>query len=276
MSVADAAQSLKLGPRQVDALENEDWSSLPGNTMIRGFVRNYARLLGLDADVLMRELDAAHLERTVQLEVSAGTSATLPQPGARVERRDYLMIMGGLLLVGLAALAYFTVPADFWRAQLSALLNRRSASPPVAEQPAAPAPPSTAQPSPPLAPPSAASSGEAPAAVTTPGQSVTILAAPNAVVLTEGSAARPGASSAPGSATLSLRFEEPGWAEVRDARGQIVFSGVSTAGSSREISGQPPFSLVVGNAAHVSVYYQGRVIDLAAHRKGDVARLTLE
>jgi cytoskeleton protein RodZ len=44
------AQSLKLGPRQVAALENEDWQSLPGNTMIRGFVRNYARLLNIDVE----------------------------------------------------------------------------------------------------------------------------------------------------------------------------------------------------------------------------------
>lgn len=274
MSVADAAQSLKLGPRQVEALENEDWSALPGNTMIRGFVRNYARLLGLDCDALMRALDAAHLERTVQLEVSAGTSATLPQPGARVERRDYLTIIGGLLLVGLAVLAYITVPADFWRTQMSILLKWRSAPPPSVAEPqqAPPAPASIAQSSPSPAPPPATGSGEAPG----PGQSVTVLAAPNAVVLSEGLAAKPSASSAPGLTALSLSFREPGWAEVRDARGQIVFSGVSAAGSSREISGQPPFSLVVGNAAHVSVHYQGRMIDLAAHSKGDVARLTLE
>lgn len=116
MSVTEAAQSLKLGPRQVEAIEAEDWASLPGNTMIRGFVRNYARVLGIDADLLMRGLDAAQLQRAAHLEVSAGTTASLPHSvSRRVERRDYLAVLAGLLLLGLAALAYFYIPKDLWQ-----------------------------------------------------------------------------------------------------------------------------------------------------------------
>ena len=128
MTVADAAQSLKLGPRQVEALEAQDWSSLPGNTMIRGFVRNYARLLSLDPDELMRELDAAHLQRTVELDVSAGTTATLPPTVRRVERRDYLAIIAGLILLVLAGLAYYYVPADFWQSQMAAWIGSRASA----------------------------------------------------------------------------------------------------------------------------------------------------
>jgi cytoskeleton protein RodZ len=75
--VPEVAQSLKLAPRQVAAIESEDWGALPGNTMIRGFVRNYARVLNLDADALMRGLDATRMQRTLQLEASAGTSSHL-------------------------------------------------------------------------------------------------------------------------------------------------------------------------------------------------------
>ncbi|WP_291981742.1 helix-turn-helix transcriptional regulator [Candidatus Accumulibacter sp. ACC005] len=90
ITLAEAAQSLKLAPRQVAAIESEDWASLPGNTMIRGFVRNYARVLNLDADALMRALDATRMQRTLQLEASAGTSSHLPQASNQAERRDYL------------------------------------------------------------------------------------------------------------------------------------------------------------------------------------------
>jgi cytoskeleton protein RodZ len=86
MSLAEAAQSLKLAPRQVEALEAEDWAALPGNTMIRGFVRNYARLLNIDSDLLMRGLDAAQLQQTLQLEASAGTTASLPHSAAAAGR----------------------------------------------------------------------------------------------------------------------------------------------------------------------------------------------
>jgi cytoskeleton protein RodZ len=121
MSLAEAAQSLKLGSAAGGSPRSRGLGSvLPGNTMIRGFVRNYARLLNIDSDLLMRGLDAAQLQQTLQLEISAGTSASLPQAGRRVERRDYLAVLAGLLLLSLAVLAYFYVPADFWQEKMAA------------------------------------------------------------------------------------------------------------------------------------------------------------
>ena len=246
LSIADAAQALKLGPRQVEALEAENWPALPGNTMIRGFVRNYARLLGIDSDQLMHGLDAAQLQQTAQLQVSAGTSASLPYSGSRrVERRDHLAIIAGLLLLALALLAYFYLPAELWQERLTALLGRNTVQAPAQA-------------------PAAAISAAAPAAS---GESVTVLATPNTTVL---------ADSAAGVRGIRLSFARPAWVEIRDGRGQTVFSEMGQAGSQRVVEGQPPFSLVVGNAANVTVEYQGKVLDLTQHSKGDVARLTLE
>jgi len=259
MSLAEAAQSLKLAPRQVEALEAEDWAALPGNTMIRGFVRNYARLLNIDSDLLMRGLDAAQLQQTLHLEISAGTSASLPQAGRRVERRDYLAALAGMLLLSLAVLAYFYVPADFWRDKIGGLLGRGASQAPVE----APAPP------PVVAVPKAAATGE----------SVTVLATPHATLLSDMAAApiRPaGGAAAPAGGGLKLSFAQPAWVEVRDGRGQTIFAELGSAGSQREIDGQPPFSLVVGNATHVKLEYRGRAIELAPRSKDDVARLTVE
>lgn len=58
LSVTDIAQALKFSPRQVEALEADDFAALPGNTAVRGFVRSYARFLKLDADTLLHRLDA--------------------------------------------------------------------------------------------------------------------------------------------------------------------------------------------------------------------------
>jgi cytoskeleton protein RodZ len=254
MSVAEAAQALKLGPRQVEALEAEDWKSLPGSTMIRGFVRNYARLLNIDADALMRGLDAARLQQKAQLEASAGTTASLPHSGRRrVERRDYIAVLSGLALLGLAVLAYFYVPPDLWQSQLAALVDRKPAPAPLENTAPAPSsePASTA-----LAAPKAG-----------PGESVTVLSAPHATVLSDAPVAGGG---------LKLSFAQAAWVEIRDARGQVLLSGLSPAGSQREVDGQPPFSLVVGNSTQVTVQYRGKVIELAPHSSGEVARLTVE
>ena len=55
--MADVAQTLKLGVRQVEAPLGRDLGRLPGATFIRGFVRNYARLVEIDAGPLMEQLD---------------------------------------------------------------------------------------------------------------------------------------------------------------------------------------------------------------------------
>lgn len=261
LSVADAAQALKLGPRQVMAIESEDWATLPGTTMIRGFVRNYARLLNLDIDLLMRGLDAQQLQQTAHLEVSAGTSASLPSSnGRRVERRDFLAIFAGLAVLVVALAAYYFVPHDYWHDKWATLVGSRS-SPTIAE---------------PVAPPPVEST---PGAATSSGVPITVLATPNPVVLPDAAnGARPAgpADSASAARVLKLSFRQPAWVEIRDGRGEVLLSGLNSGGSQREIAGQPPFALVVGNAGQVTLEYQGRVIDLASRSKDDVARLTLE
>ena len=49
MSVEDVARQLRLSVRQITALEEDDYSKLSGGTFLRGFVRNYAKLVQVDA-----------------------------------------------------------------------------------------------------------------------------------------------------------------------------------------------------------------------------------
>jgi cytoskeleton protein RodZ len=58
MSIDTVAQQLKLAPRQVRALEAGEFSHLPGRTFVRGFIRNYARLLRLDPEQVLGALPA--------------------------------------------------------------------------------------------------------------------------------------------------------------------------------------------------------------------------
>jgi cytoskeleton protein RodZ len=60
------AQQLKLAPRQVQALEDDDYAKLPGRTFVRGFVRNYARLLQLDPDDVVALLPGADVAPSLE------------------------------------------------------------------------------------------------------------------------------------------------------------------------------------------------------------------
>ncbi len=280
MSVADVAQLLKISYRQVDALESDNWDALPGQTFVLGFIRNYARLLHLDATPLLQQIKAAQTPDNPNIVLPEASAASLPQPG-QGKRRDLAAVAGAGLMVGVAVAAYFLVPADFWQSAPE--------PEPVAETAAAEAEP---EPAFPPAPPAegnsrdAAATGtpeQAPAAVVPPAAAVApapvAAAAPAAVAAPAPVTVSPPAPSgavAAGQARFKFRFEQPSWVEVKDKSGQIVFSQLSPAGSEREVEGVPPFSLVVGNASHVKLTYKGRDVPLEPRSKDDVARVSLD
>jgi len=256
LTVADVAKAIKLGRRQVEAIEADDWPSLPCTTIIRGFVRNYARLLELDPDHLMSVLDNLKMPQAPELEMSVGTPVSIPQDG-EVDRREYVRVLSGLIVLVLAVLAYFFLPQELLNSALSALKAATQSRDDAAEKIVAPGS-------------DAAKSSEA------------VVVSPATSVLPQGSAAlplqsAPGSPAAPASANvLQFSFAQPSWVEVRDHSGEIIFSQLSQADSQREIQGQPPFALVIGNASHVTLQYKGKTVDLSLRSKDDVARLTLE
>ena len=58
--------------------------------------------------------------------------------------------------------------------------------------------------------------------------------------------------------TLKFRFKGASWVEIRDARGKVILSKLNPAGSEAEVSGKPPFSVIVGNAPEVELFYNNQ------------------
>jgi len=283
MAVADVAAVLKLSPRQIHALEAGDWSALPGNAFIRGFVRNYARAVELDAEALLADLEAPVIQPP-RLDLPQNIAAVMP-PTGQAQKRDYAAVLAGLVLVAVAIVAYFVVPPDFWRSvanepTAATEAAREPVAVPVVVQPIAGEPAQAAAPGTPdatVAPAAAAgdalpSAAAAPAAPATPLPVSTAESQPAAAPL----AAAVAASPAPSAQALRFRFEQPSWVEVRDRSGQIIHSELNAAGSELAVEGRPPFALVVGNASHVALSYKGRAVELQPRSKDDVARFTVE
>src|SRR5271165_1556130 len=59
ISLDELTKSTRISQRFLEALENEDWSKLPGGVFGRGFVRTIASYLGLDEEELLGEYDMA-------------------------------------------------------------------------------------------------------------------------------------------------------------------------------------------------------------------------
>jgi len=79
-----------------------------------------------------------------------------------------------------------------------------------------------------------------------------------------------------GSAQLHFVFEDDSWVEIKDGAGQVIFAQLGRAGSERTVKGNPPLSVIVGNAHGVRLTYREKVVDLGPYIRVDVARVVLE
>jgi hypothetical protein len=76
LSQADVAAQLRLHKRQIKAIEEEDLAALPEGPFVRGYVRNFARLVDLPAEPLLSLLNAAS-KPTDPLHGNGGGAATV-------------------------------------------------------------------------------------------------------------------------------------------------------------------------------------------------------
>lgn len=261
MNCSDVAQALKFSTRQIELVEANAWSLLPGQTFVRGFVRNYARLLKLDAEPLLKELESAAMPKAAVLDIPRPTDATLPQQG-RVQKRDYAAVLGALALVALAVAAYFFVPDDLWSGELAKL--KAVLAPPAEEsrpvETVAVSSPSAVKD---LVPPAVDGAAASAAA-----------SAPSAPEAAQAAATPLPAATGP----LRFEFDKASWIEVRDGKGAVVMSQQGAAGTAQDVEGNPPFSVVIGDGRNVRLTYRDHPIDLGPfiNVQSNVARLTIE
>ncbi|WP_026911971.1 helix-turn-helix domain-containing protein [Patulibacter minatonensis] len=60
IDIAEVESRTKIRAKYLRALENEEWSLLPGTTFVKSFLRTYAEALGLDAKLLVEEYKFRH------------------------------------------------------------------------------------------------------------------------------------------------------------------------------------------------------------------------
>ncbi|MCQ9373334.1 DUF4115 domain-containing protein [Methyloversatilis sp. XJ19-13] len=263
MSIDSVGRAIKLAPRQVEAIEADDFDSLMSPTYVRGFIRNYAALIGLDAQTLLGSLDQQHVRATPQLIEQANVGVAMPVQSARRKWLLPLLAMSVPVLAGLALYVWF----EFWPADVpvtgQADISRIDPSP--LDGPASPDATDSvrfdqvdASASDVLPPPAELSSDAASDAIatTTPPEAV--------------------AAAAPGQHRLEFTFSTDSWVEIRDASDAILLSDLNRSGSTRTVNATFPVSLVIGNARSVTLKVDGQPHDLGPSIKVDVARLRLE
>jgi cytoskeleton protein RodZ len=262
LSIADVAQAIKFSPRQIEAIESDDFDKLAGATFVRGFMRSYAKFLHIDPQPLLAILDQHSPQADATIRVPQDTGAALPQTGNKPAHIPYLLL--------LALLATIIAAAFFWTSTRSIPIAKRSMDvpSPVVSAPVVAQPVTTAVEPAPVGP-------GGPSLQYAPGMqgAPTAQSAQSAQSDAMAQAALP---IDPEHHLLTFTFADKSWVEVKDASQRIIFAQINDPGSRQVVSGKPPFALVIGNASNVQLQYDERQIDLRPHIRVDVARLNLE
>ena len=252
LSVGDMAARLRLHVNQVRAIEGENLAQLPEPAYVRGFVRSYARSLGLDPAPLIDDLNSKLAPAAASVvDGRAKARASSPVRAAARERASRSLVLG-LSLVGLVALG-----ALGWYATRQPQQPQAALAPAVAPASSvAPVPPTTATEAPGTESASAGSDAQ-PAAATEP-------------------APAPSQPMDEAGALLLLSFSGSSWVEVTDASGKVVVSQTAGAGEAIQPVGRPPFSVVIGDAAQATVKVRGAAFDLEPVTRANIARFTVK
>ena len=309
-SLAEVALKLNLTVNSLSNLEAGDFDKLPGHTFARGYIRAYAKLLGMDQAVLVQQFDQS--TGTDSKGSSVHSLGRIEEP-VRVSH-TILRIVSLLLLVAVVGGGFV-----WWQDQTSlrtkdlislapehvevegadgttqihpldepedqavaegeaqnatalALPQADSATPAPAETPApAPVAPTAA------APTAATPVTPAPAVPAAPAVAAPTVTAPVApsVAAPTAAAPAPAAPAVAGQGQVQLQFTADCWTRVTDGNGKVLLSGLKRKGESVSLNGKPPFSVRLGYARGAQVSYNGQAVNVAPFTSGETARLKL-
>ncbi len=305
--LAKIASELHLTNAVVEALEADDFQNVGARVFVRGYLRNYARVVGMPVESVLRQFDEKWPDDAARHSM-VRESPTLPADGG--PSRGWAGAMTWFLVLGLVVLFLM-----WWRGYLDEIVPEQIRSSIVAngpatsvlvtpeEEAAVPLPldeglmledgglrlPSrsleeaveTELPAADTATTSGAGSYEQGSAAALDQASPVQDSVATAVTAVgsespERSEAAEGAPVVDGSKQIVMTFNAACWVDVRDSERKFKLFGEVPKGSRKVLGGQPPYKVVIGNAGAVSITVNGKPFDLMPYAKGNVARFTLD
>jgi len=307
-SLAEVALKLNLTTTSLGNLEAGAFDKLPGHTFARGYIRAYAKLLGIDQTVLVQEFDqftgtdsqGSNVHGLGRIEEPVRVSHTILRI---VSLLLLIAVIGGGFVwwqdqtsqrgkdVASNAMEHVEVESADGTTQIHPLdepedqavvqaqtAPEGQANPDLqAGQPAAEA----------SADPAATAGAQVPAAPAAPIASTHTPAHTPAVPAQVPATTAPVAPAAPAAAAptapvlvagdgrVQITYVADCWTQVTDGNGKVLFSGLKRKGDTLDQGGKPPLTLRLGFARGAQVAYNGQPVDIAPFTSGETARLKL-
>ncbi|MGF1725081.1 cytoskeleton protein RodZ [Photobacterium nomapromontoriensis] len=296
-SQKDVASRLRLRQSVVNDIENNNFEETQLATFTRGYVRSYAKFVGLDENEVLVKLDFHGHAQPQEQEMQSFSRRTKREAhDSRIMRLTWALAAVFIGVTGvwwwqslqIAPDAELAVPTSQQTPPLDESLANAGRDNTVALTP------NTSNGNPELAVHSTAEP------VTESNTTIDVAAEPQAhfddsFTAPENVAAKEVASNAANpemaaepetdvaaedaaavvASDLELTFSGDCWIDVRDATGKHLDTGIKKAGDVLKLDGDAPFRVVLGAPGVVTMSYQGKPVDLSQYPAGKVARLKL-
>jgi len=303
LSIHEVCSQLRLGIKQIQAIEQDDFEKLPQPSIVRGFIRNYARLLNIDVNPILEAYQRIVPNKApLPLSVRSNASRSVidkPVPVFRPQRLLTFLIF--LILAGIAAYFYINHIKPQALKDAALALDVDEIGETTGQEIAIPAP--EAAPAPATTTPVAPVTENVDASTTTtadnavPAATVTgndatsnaanTLSASNAIAnntivstptpaTTQAAESTTLQASEPQKASLVFKVNEDSWVRIEDMQGKKVFSEVMPAGSERQVTTEKPVNITVGHASGTQLTIDNQPYDLTQVTRGRVARIQLK
>lgn len=312
-SLAEVALKLNLTVNSLGNLEAGAFDKLPGHTFARGYIRAYAKLLGMDQAVLVQQFDqstgtdsqGSNVHSLGRIEEPVRVSHTILrivslllliavigggfvwwQDQTSLRTKDPISLSPEHVEVegadGTTQIHPLDEPEDQAVAQGQAE-GETALALPQAETPTDASTDAEAT-VPVTAPTAAAPTPAAPAHSTAPVVATPAAPAPAVAAVQKQTAtasvtptipAPAAAAPVAGQGQVQLQFTADCWTQVTDGAGKVLLSGLKRKGENVSVSGKPPISVRLGFARGAQVSYNGQVVDIAPFTSGETARLKL-
>ena len=273
IGVGDVATSLHLDESVVVAIEEGRNDELPAEPYVRGYVRGYARLVGVDAAPLTKRIKVVRRAPRGMLL----PAALKPSFADRLQRHLGLLIGGIVVAVLIAAAAVLWLVGRSYEWSFGWPFVPTDESEPAVVRQTTESPPASTESPRVTAEPPISEASEAPRPTTDnsdsdAGGDSDDGDAPAPAGVSENALAT---SVAANIGTLTFRFNENSWLEVHDASGEMIHADLGLAGRTVVVTGEAPFRILIGHAAGVELDFNGDPVALRPHTRQNVARLVI-
>ncbi|WP_274056872.1 cytoskeleton protein RodZ [Vibrio parahaemolyticus] len=286
MTQKQVADRLRLRVSVIEDIENNRFESQQVATFTRGYLRSYAKFVGLDEKVVLVALEQTADVKPKEQEIEMQSFSRKTKHEKHNSRIMLLTWVIAIVIIGISAAWWWQNQQENSLAQVVAEANVETSQPSadeiadidlMTEEELIASTPAELAASNNTASESSINAAQTDDVIPAETEESTTEATQEPVAVIEAAEEVQDASPVvpEGMTLLTMKFKADCWIQVKDTNGKTLVSGTQKPGQDVELTGKAPFKVILGAPEGVTMTFASEPVDLSGYTSGKVARFTL-